>query len=441
MSDILETLTGTCGEDGERPRKIRMMRRTLRDLDKAPAEKKREGENARAGVGGQEGEQLTPASSIFPPSEASCGRKRKGADGELQDGAVGNPVWGSDVLGVLGDRAVSTEEGFVSEGEKGADARMGSSSSRNDRMVGRDEDEAAGLDLVDALRSEEENFSSGDDSGGTGENSAAPSPTNCLPYIRETASKRGWGWKTRIPTIYLITSPSGKMYVGQTVWFAKRMKKHESGNSQCRALNNAIRLYGWDRMKIEVLHGGADAIGGSVDEADLNNLEIAAIKRLNTYGANGYNLTPGGDVNPMRLPEVREMVRKMHESGVIKEAQRKAWTNPQAKKRQSNSQKKRISNDPNWAERLKVQVEKNGAEMTKASHSDDARAKRAATWAAKLEAKLLKFPEDERDEQRRKILRNRGSYKRQCELAGGADVLREKRRQWREARKAKRGRG
>ena len=58
--------------------------------------------------------------------------------------------------------------------------------------------------------------------------------------------------------LYTITSPKGKIYLGQTVkTFKKRMGCHKSAAKNkeggCRHLNNAIRKYGWENMKCELV--------------------------------------------------------------------------------------------------------------------------------------------------------------------------------------------
>jgi group I intron endonuclease len=88
-------------------------------------------------------------------------------------------------------------------------------------------------------------------------------------------------------TIYKITSPSGKSYIGQTSNFNKRMREHASPSSKCRAFNNAIQKYGWDMFVQEYL-----AENLTIEEA--NKLEEHFINEHKTLTPNGYNLVPGG---------------------------------------------------------------------------------------------------------------------------------------------------
>lgn len=100
--------------------------------------------------------------------------------------------------------------------------------------------------------------------------------------------------------IYRLVFPNGKSYVGQTkrkkVSTRWRMHKNRK-DSNCRALQAAIRKYGWSNVRKEVLL--------EVSEEKLDKWEVHYIAKIDSYH-NGYNLTPGGDFNPMRLKAVRD---------------------------------------------------------------------------------------------------------------------------------------
>lgn len=95
-------------------------------------------------------------------------------------------------------------------------------------------------------------------------------------------------------TVYRLRCvTSGKDYVGQTKYTPeKRFKKHvqkalsNTDKQQCRALNNAIRLYGVESFTIET-------VDGNCTKENIDEKEIEYIAKFNTLAPNGYNLTRG----------------------------------------------------------------------------------------------------------------------------------------------------
>ena len=58
----------------------------------------------------------------------------------------------------------------------------------------------------------------------------------------------------KIGVIYKYTSPSGKIYVGQTINEASRKNKHKSETSKSDTyFGKAIRKYGWENLKYETI--------------------------------------------------------------------------------------------------------------------------------------------------------------------------------------------
>ena len=95
--------------------------------------------------------------------------------------------------------------------------------------------------------------------------------------------------------IYKITSPSGKIYIGQTVDIRKRLNRYS--NILCKTqvlLENSLRKYGWRAHIVEIL------FEGETSNKHLNLLETEYIKiHKSNYKRypehNGLNLTDGGD--------------------------------------------------------------------------------------------------------------------------------------------------
>jgi hypothetical protein len=103
--------------------------------------------------------------------------------------------------------------------------------------------------------------------------------------------------------IYLLESPSGKKYIGQTVkhfnsgkksGYLARWKAHISEAKRninySRLLDNAIRKYGSNNFKISLI-----CECNTFEE--LNEKEKYYITFYNSLSPNGYNLTTGGNVN------------------------------------------------------------------------------------------------------------------------------------------------
>ena len=88
--------------------------------------------------------------------------------------------------------------------------------------------------------------------------------------------------------IYKHTSPSGKVYIGQTGQKPENRwdngKGYKSGYFYC-----AIKKYGWDNIRHEVLFTGLDQLNADIIEEDL----IYYYKQI----GKSYNLANGGSVN------------------------------------------------------------------------------------------------------------------------------------------------
>ena len=85
----------------------------------------------------------------------------------------------------------------------------------------------------------------------------------------------------------MITSPSGKSYIGQTIHsVGTRLRGHRKTGSECVALARAIEKYGFANMRVSIL--------GLFALADIDGAECDAILKYNTLVPDGYNLAVGG---------------------------------------------------------------------------------------------------------------------------------------------------
>jgi len=87
--------------------------------------------------------------------------------------------------------------------------------------------------------------------------------------------------------IYILTSPSGKSYIGQTYRpIEKRLNQHRTGRSSgCRAIYNAIQYYGWESFEKDWYE---------CPDEDLNFDEELLVREMETLAPDGYNLKEGG---------------------------------------------------------------------------------------------------------------------------------------------------
>jgi hypothetical protein len=101
--------------------------------------------------------------------------------------------------------------------------------------------------------------------------------------------------------IYKITSPSGKVYVGQTIRsFEKRMQEHKRESSGCTLIKRAIDKYGHE-MVYEIIED-------NVPQEQLDDREIYWINELNSLAPDGYNCNTGGQFNVV-TQEIKDKVR------------------------------------------------------------------------------------------------------------------------------------
>ena len=134
--------------------------------------------------------------------------------------------------------------------------------------------------------------------------------------------------------VYKLTNKvNGKAYVGLCmVCFKKRMQGHKSKALSgkmtigCRALNNAIRKYGWGAFHQEVLAQG-------VPKDELPMRERQMIVAHGTLAPRGYNLHPGGQTSPMLHPDVQAHAKEVMNSPEVSEKRQKVFSSSTFKER------------------------------------------------------------------------------------------------------------
>lgn len=111
-----------------------------------------------------------------------------------------------------------------------------------------------------------------------------------------------------INVIYLYTNLiNGKQYVGQSVDFKNRHRRHIAGYDKDHSLiDKAIVKYGIDNFSVRILEA-VPHLKGQFLKNYLNKLEVFYIDKLKPE----YNQTKGGDYNPMYDPVIRRKHREM----------------------------------------------------------------------------------------------------------------------------------
>ena len=96
--------------------------------------------------------------------------------------------------------------------------------------------------------------------------------------------------------IYMLISPSGRVYVGKSVRFSKRLGQHRRRSKKKKTfLYNAVRKHGWSNFTKLVL----EVFAYGVTKTHMSNREKYFIKKHRAFDRRfGYNLTEGGEGAP-----------------------------------------------------------------------------------------------------------------------------------------------
>lgn len=120
-------------------------------------------------------------------------------------------------------------------------------------------------------------------------------------------------------TVYMHTTPSGKRYIGITAQTVE--KRWQNGFGYAYGENdyffNAIKKYGWDNIKHEILFTG-------LTKSDAEEKEIELIAKYNTTSRDcGYNRETGGYACPKHTDESKRRMSKMQKEIWDKSPERK----------------------------------------------------------------------------------------------------------------------
>tara|TARA_B100001175_G_scaffold254595_2_gene222363 strand:+ start:1767 stop:2441 length:675 start_codon:yes stop_codon:yes gene_type:complete len=190
--------------------------------------------------------------------------------------------------------------------------------------------------------------------------------------------------------IYRLGFPNGKSYIGQTRKSAeKRWSQHRIKTS--RLVGNAIAKYGWDNITKDVLV--------RLPASLLNEYEVKFISMYDSCGKHGYNLTPGGDAIPMHQAAIHAKVVAKYKEPQHRAKQKAGCHAHKAKM----SKEKRVA-----AVNLSWEVRR----ANPRDRSNVAPYKISDAHLARREARLAKYPPEER-EQRRAIMEAHAQQERE----------------------------
>jgi group I intron endonuclease len=102
--------------------------------------------------------------------------------------------------------------------------------------------------------------------------------------------------------IYILTSPNGKSYIGQTIRpIEKRFEAHQR-DSKCRVIYNAIQYHGWENFEKDYYE---------CPDNDLNFDEELLIREMGTLSPGGYNLREGGGSHGKLNKETKQKISEI----------------------------------------------------------------------------------------------------------------------------------
>lgn len=140
--------------------------------------------------------------------------------------------------------------------------------------------------------------------------------------------------------IYKITNDiNNKVYIGQTSkTLANRIMNHKSSMiaGQDTHLYRAMRKYGWEHFTFEIIHDNISS------KSELNRLETYYIRKFDSVRC-GYNMTDGGELNPMDSPIVQQHHQQSMRSAKVRNQIKETLLNYYANNEYSSAGKKKLS--------------------------------------------------------------------------------------------------
>ena len=189
-------------------------------------------------------------------------------------------------------------------------------------------------------------------------------------------------WDCPVSGIYKLTSPNGKSYIGKTTNLYARLNQYK--NLHCKNqtyLYHAIKKYGWENFKVELLEQVEDEDLDILDTT-LNELEI---KYIAEFGVNdrslGYNIAKGG-VGGTHSEETKEKISKVRMGTVFTEETKRRMSEAKVGIKLAEETKKKMSET-----RLKMSP-KDRRKMSKEVNQLDLQGNFIKSWGSLKEAAI-----------------------------------------------------
>ena len=111
----------------------------------------------------------------------------------------------------------------------------------------------------------------------------------------------------KVWSLYMLSFPSGGCYIGQTIKSVQARFKEHCQSDRCRAVSRAIKKYGADNVRVELV-----TTADTQEDADRTEKEL--ISFFGTLSPNGYNLTSGGSIYAFDTVQSEETKKKRAQS-------------------------------------------------------------------------------------------------------------------------------
>ena len=137
--------------------------------------------------------------------------------------------------------------------------------------------------------------------------------------------------------VYVHIAPNGKRYYGITKKKVERRWRNGKGYNNNDHFYRAINKHGWDNFEHIVIAKG-------LTEEEAKWLEVELIREWDTTNREyGYNITKGGDSNPMDNEESRKKLSETRKGKTFSEESRKKMSEAKKGKKHTEEHKQKVS--------------------------------------------------------------------------------------------------